>query len=81
MSSTFTLAEIKKALNQHNKDLNNDIKIKIKDGKISFSSSKAESLLLQERMKRGPEKPKTTRKPKKPPVSKGQQKLTTMLKK
>ena len=80
MSSTFTLAEIKKALQQHNKDLNNDVKIKIKDGKISFSSSKAESLLLQERMKNPPKKKREPPK-KKPAVSKGQKKLTTMLKK
>ena len=80
MTSTFTLAEIKKAIKQHNKDLDNDIKIKIKDNKISFSSSKAESMLLQERMKNPPKKPRQTPK-KKPPDMKGQQTLTTMLKK
>lgn len=78
MASTFTLAEIKKALNQHNKDLNNDIKMKIKDGKISFSSAKAESMLLQERMKNPPKKPRQPPK-KKTPDMKGQKKITTMM--
>ena len=79
MTSTFTLSEIKKALQEHNKTLDNDIKIKIKDNKISFSSSKAESMLLQERMKTPSKKPRQA--PKKLPDMKGQQTLTTMLKK
>lgn len=74
--SSFTLAEIKKAISLHNKELENDIKVKIKDGKIKFSSAKAESMLLQERMKRGPEKPKKVMKKKKP--LKGQKKITSI---
>lgn len=62
--SNFTLKELKEAISKHNKEMNNDIKVSIKDGKISFSSSKAESMLLQERMKRGPDKPKMKAKPK-----------------
>ena len=79
MSSSFTLAEIKKSIKQHNKDLDNDIKIKIKDNKIFFSSTKAESMLLQERMKNPPKKVKNT--PKKTGDTKGQQKISNMFNK
>lgn len=47
MTSTFSLKEIKEALKEHNKEMDNDIKIKIKDNKIIFSSAKQEELKKQ----------------------------------
>lgn len=81
MTSTFTVSEIRKALNKHNKDLDNDIKIKIKDNKIEFSSAKAEEykkMALQNmliRDKKEEPKKKVMRKKKEPELLKGQQKL------
>lgn len=42
MSKSYTLKEIKDAINKHNKDMNNDIKVKITNDGIHFSSMKAE---------------------------------------
>ncbi len=44
---SFTLAEIKKALAKHNKDVNNDIKVRITPEGIKFSSAKAEEIAMQ----------------------------------
>lgn len=78
MDKTFTLKQIKKSISQHNKDMDNDIKIRIKGDEIKFSSAKAESMLLQERMKNPPKQTKEPPK-KKTPDMKGQQKLTEMM--
>lgn len=80
MDKTFTLKEIKKAIAKHNKDMDNDIKIRIKGNEIKFSSAKAESMLLQERMKNPPKKNKAPAKKKQPDL-KGQKKITEMYKK
>lgn len=44
---SFTLAEIKKALTKHNKELNNDIKVKVTADGIKFSSAKAEEIAMK----------------------------------
>lgn len=44
---SFTLAEIKKALTKHNKELNNDIKVRITPDGIKFSSAKAEEIAMK----------------------------------
>lgn len=80
MDKTFTLKQIKKAISQHNKDMENDIKVRIKGDEIKFSSAKAESMLLQERMKNPPKKPRQPPK-KKTPDMKGQRTLTEMMSK
>lgn len=76
---SYTLAEIKKALTQHNKELNNDIKVRITPDGIKFSSAKAEEIAMKsEEEKTGLKKqalqnllardtyPKPPEKPKKP---------------
>ena len=44
---SFTLAEIKKALTKHNKELNNDVKVRITPDGLKFSSAKAEEVAIQ----------------------------------
>lgn len=78
-SPSFSLAEIKKALAKHNKELNNDIKVRITPEGIKFSSAKAEEIAMKsEEEKSGLKKqalqnllardtyPKPQEKPKKP---------------
>lgn len=77
--SSHTLAEIKKAIRKHNKDVDNDVKVSVKDGELMFSSAKAEKVKLQL-----PQAPKTMPKKKAPAKKKmskpmkGQGDLTKM---
>jgi len=76
--SSHTLAEIKKAIRKHNKDVDNDVKVSVKDGELMFSSAKAEKVKLQL-----PQAPKTMpkkapAKKKAPKTMKGQGDLTKM---
>ena len=80
MERSFTVRDIKQAISKHNKELDNDIKIRIKNGVIHFTSAKAEQMVLQERMKHPPKKVKKQPTPK-PKVMKGQLKLSNMVSK
>lgn len=78
--SSFTLTEIKKAIREHNKNLDNDIKVNIKDNKIEFTSAKAEEfkkMALQNMLIRDKKEEPKKKEPRKKPVLllKGQQKL------
>lgn len=76
MSKTFTLKEVKDAINKHNKDMNNDIKVKISNDGISFSSSKAEKEIFKANLKQPLPAPKKAPRKKKPTsLLKGQTKL------
>ena len=46
-SPAYSLAEIKKALTKHNKELNNDIKVRITPDGLKFSSAKAEEIAMK----------------------------------
>jgi hypothetical protein len=43
----FSLAEIKKAISKHNKEVNNDIKVRITPDGLKFSSVKAEEIAIK----------------------------------
>lgn len=81
MSKTFTVSEIRKAIREHNKELDNDIKITISNEGIKFSSAKAEeykkmalkNMLIRDK-KEEPKK-KVVRKKKEVSLLKGQRKL------
>lgn len=74
--SSHTLSEIKKAIRKHNKDMDNDIKVSVKDGELKFSSAKAEKVKLQQAPKPAPKKAPAKKKAPKP--MKGQGDLTKM---
>jgi DNA-binding transcriptional MerR regulator len=44
---TYTLAEIKKALQKHNKDVENDVRVKLTPEGLKFSSAKAELIKVE----------------------------------
>ena len=46
-SPAYSLAEIKKALTKHNKELNNDIKVRITPDGLKFTSAKAEEVAMK----------------------------------
>ena len=46
-SPAYSLADIKKALTKHNKELNNDIKVRITPDGLKFSSAKAEEIAMK----------------------------------
>jgi len=45
-NQSITLKEIKKAINKHNKEMNNDIKISLSKDGVTFSSVKAKKYLF-----------------------------------
>jgi len=76
--SSHTLAEIKKAIRKHNKDMDSDIKVSVKDGELKFSSAKAEKVKLQLPQAKPMPKKKAPAKKKAPKPMKGQGDLTKM---
>ncbi len=73
--SSHTLSEIKKAIRKHNKDMDNDIKVSVKDGELKFSSAKAEQVKLPQAKPMPKKKPAKKKAPK---PMKGQGDLTKM---
>lgn len=75
-SKTYTLKEIKDAINKHNKELNNDIKVSFSSEGIKFSSAKAEKEIFKATLKQPLPVPKKVPRAKKEIKElKGQKKL------
>jgi hypothetical protein len=74
----FTLKEIRSAMNKHNKEMDNDVRVKIVGGEMKFSSAKASQMKLQQAPA---QPPKSVPKKKKQPDLKGQPKITEMMSK
>ena len=80
-SRTYTLKEIKDAINKHNTELNNDIKVSFTNDGLKFSSAKAEKEIFKANLKQPLANPVGQKRVSKPKNAiKGQSKMSSYIK-